>query len=350
METSSLDLVLCARTLRGGLVESMHFGAAAAMTADGTRLGAAGDPRWTTFARSSAKPFQALPLVLAGGIEAFDLSAEDLALICASHGGFPEHEERARELLARAGCGLEDLECGAHSPLDRRAARDLRAGGGEPGPAHNNCSGKHAGMLMTCRLKNWPTAGYSRPEHPLQQEILRWMATFCRVGAADLGLAVDGCSVPTFHLPLEALAVGYATLVEPETAGLAPKVARAAHRILSAMAGAPAMVAGPGRFTTRLIEVTGGRVIGKEGAEGMYAMAVRQPSDQSPACGIALKVVDGADRAWAGVAIELLLAHGFLSAAEVEALSAFRWPVLSNHRNLEVGHIVPEPQPAFAMR
>jgi L-asparaginase II len=297
-----------------------------------------GDPRIATYVRSAAKPFQALPLVLAGGVERFGLSPADLALICASHGGTPEHAERAASLLARGGFTAADLLCGAHPPMDRESARRLESAGLAPTPLHNNCSGKHAGMLLACRLLGFDPAGYVDPAHPLQQRILGLVSRLCGVPAEEIGVGVDGCSAPAFHLPIEAAARGYAALAHPAGAGLEPELRAALDRIVQSMGEAPEMVAGPGRFTSRLIQATGGRVVGKEGAEGFYAVAVRGPV----ALGIALKIADGGERCRDGVVLDVLLQLGSLSGAELAELAESHRPPLFNHRGVRTGEIVPE--------
>jgi L-asparaginase II len=335
-------LVPVATLRRGGFAESHHFAAAAVATPDGRLVARLGEPSFATIVRSAAKPLQALPLVEAGGVERFGLDDADLALICASHGGRPEHVERARSLLARGGFTVDDLQCGAHPPLDAEAARALAAAGEAPTPLHNNCSGKHAGMLLACRLLDLPAADYLDPEHPLQRRIRERVALFCGVAEEAIGVAVDGCSAPTFHLPLAAVARAYAALVAP---GMAPPVAAAgggpaaaAERLVSAMTGRPEMVAGPGRFTTLLMQATRGRILGKEGAEAFYAAGVRGPV----ALGVALKIADGGERGRDGVVIDLLRQLGVLSAEEMEALAGLRRRVVRNHRGLEVGEVVPD--------
>jgi L-asparaginase II len=335
--------------VRSGLPESWHFGAAAVVapavapargpTPGDLRLVARlGDPRLATYLRSAAKPFQALPLVLAGGVERFSLSAADLALICASHGGTPEHAERAASLLARGGFGVDDLLCGAHPPMDRESARRLEGEGSAPTPLHNNCSGKHAGMLLACRLLDLPTAGYVDPAHPLQQRTLAHVARLCGVPAEETGVGIDGCSAPTYHLPIEAAARAYAALAYPRGAGLEKDLAAALERIAGAMAEAPEMVAGPGRFTTRLIAATGGRVVGKEGAEGFYGLAVRGPV----ALGIALKIADGGERCRDAVVLDLLRQVGSLAGAELAELADLYRPEIRNHRGILTGEVVSE--------
>jgi len=314
----------------------------AAATPEGRLVAFQGDPEGATFLRSAAKPFQAVPLLLAGVAERYALDDADLALICASHGGTPAHVERAAALLARGGFTVDDLQCGAHPPFDDESAERLRREGLAPTALHNNCSGKHAGMLLACRALGLPTATYLDREHPWQQRLLAQLASFHRLAPGEIGLGIDGCGVPTFHLPLAAAARAYAALADPRAAALAadiaPDAAAAADAVVRAMTGVPAMVAGPGRFTTRLMEATGGRVLAKEGAEGFYALAVRGPV----ALGIAVKIADGGLRCRDGVVLDVLRQLGSLSGAEFEALREFHAPELRSVRGLRVGEIRPE--------
>jgi L-asparaginase II len=308
------------------------------VTPEGELVARLGDASTATFLRSAAKPFQCLPLLAAGGERRHGLEAADLAVICASHSGTPAHVAQVESLLARGGLAAGDLACGAHAPFDRDSARALRRGGGVPTALHNNCSGKHAGMLLACRLLELPTAGYTEAGHPLQQRILAVVAALCGVPEASIGIGIDGCSVPCYRMPLAAAARGYAALGHPAGAGLAPERAAALGRIVRAMTGEPEMVAGAGRFTTRLMQVTGGRVLGKEGAEGFYAVAVRGPV----ALGLAIKIADGAERCRDAVVIGLLRQLGSLSGEECAALADLARPQLHNWRGLHVGEIVCE--------
>lgn len=311
------------------------------MTPEGELVARLGDPGVATHVRSAAKPFQALPLVLAGGIERFGLDAADLALICGSHGGRPEHAERVESLLARGGFTVRDLRCGSHLPMDPESAAALQRSGQAPVPFHHNCSGSHAGMLLACRLLDLPTEGYPDPEHPLQGMILEHMARLCGMPAEAIGVGIDGCSVPSYHLPVEAAARAYAVLAHPRGArirGDGGDLTAALKRIVGALGKAPEMVAGPGRFTTRLIAATQGRVIGKEGADGFYGMAVRGPV----ALGIGLKIADGGERCRDGVLLDILRQLGSLAAAEFAELSDLYSPGLYSHGGTRVGEIVSE--------
>lgn len=310
----------------------------AAATPEGHLVAYLGNPETSTYLRSAAKPFQCLPLLLAGGAERYNLTPADIALMCASHNGDPEHTRGAEDLLARGGFGVGDLLCGAHVPLGKESALRLQREGIEPGPLHNNCSGKHAGMLLACQLLGFPSQDYIAPDHPLQQRILEHVLEICRVPREQVGIGVDGCSVPVYHMPLAAAARGYAALAHPLAAGLGPEVAAALDRIVQAMTGVPVMVAGRGRFTTRLMEATGGRVLAKEGAEGFYGLAVRGPV----ALGIAVKIADGGERCRDGVVLDVLRQLGSLSAAEFEELADLYSPPVYNARGLRVGEVVPE--------
>lgn len=326
-----------ARLTRGGLAECWHLGAVAVATPGGRPLAALGEPALEVVLRSAAKPFQALPLLLAGGEARFALDDADLALVCASHSGGEEHVARARSLLGRGGFGEEALQCGAHPPLGAPEAARLAARGEAPTPLHNNCSGKHAGMLLACRLLDLPAESYLAPEHPLQVRIGELLARVAGV-AGPLAHAVDGCSAPTWQLSLAAGARAYAALADPAAAELPEEIRGALARVARAMGAAPRMVAGEGRFTSALIAATGGRAVGKEGAEGVYGVAVRGPV----ACGVLLKIADGGERARDTVVLELLRQLGALSAAEMEALAAFYRPPQRNHRGLVVGEIEPD--------
>ena len=223
--------------------------------------------------------------------------------------------------------------------MDPGSAAELQREGRAPSPLHNNCSGKHAGMLLACSLLGLPTESYLDPEHPLQDSILEHLARLCGVPAGAIGIGIDGCSVPSYHLPIEAAARAYAVLAHPRGArGADSDVVRALERIVGAMGKAPDMVAGPGRFTTRLIAATGGRVVGKEGAEGFYGIAVRGPV----ALGIGLKIADGGERCRDGVVLDVLRQLGSLAGAEFTELSDLYSPALFNHRGIRVGEIVPE--------
>jgi L-asparaginase II len=315
--------------LRGGLVESIHDVYLAVATADARVVARAGRLEAPVLARSAIKPFQALPLVLDGAADRLGLTDRELALCCASHSGEPEHVDVARSILARAGVGEEMLACGPHPPMSRAAAAALREAGVEPGRVHNNCSGKHAGMLALARAHGWATGGYHEAGHPVQRRVLAEMARWGRVPEEEIGTAVDGCGVVAFGLPLTAMAAAMARLVAAAGQG-EPGPAR----IVGAMAGHPFLVGGSGRLCTRLIEVTNGRVLAKVGAEGVYAAA-----DRGRQVGLAVKARDGARRAAEVALLAVLEALDLITSEELEALARWARPEVRNTRYEVVGEV-----------
>lgn len=330
---------LFARVLRGDFVESGHRGDAAVVDEDGGLLAGSGDPGRPIFPRSAAKPFQALALLEAGGAERFRLGSAEIALLCASHGGEPRHVRVARRLLERGGFAPRDLVCGPQEPMDPQAARLLVRRGEPATRLHNNCSGKHAGMLLACRARGFPPGGYWRADHPLQLEIRRRLARIASVRETGMRVAVDGCGLPVLSLPLSALALAYARLVSRGVAGESPVERRARLRICGAMWERPEMVAGRGRFTTAFLRAARNRSIGKEGAEAVYAIGIRPPSPSERAVGIAFKIEDGGTRARDAVALSILDRLGWLSARERRELAPFAAPPVVNAAGAVVGSI-----------
>ena len=326
---------------RGGSVESVHRGSVAVVSEDGRLLAAAGDPRGPVFLRSAAKPVQLVPFLAGGGERRFSLTTEEIALAAASHGGEPFHTSAAAAMLARGGFTAEDLRCGAHPPMHEETARALALRGEEPGPLHNNCSGKHAAMLLACRLFDEDAGTYWRPEHPLQRRILSAVSRFSGVPVARIGLAVDGCSAPVFRIPLENLALLYARLRGARLRGETPRAFAARVRIVDAMTEAPEMVAGTGRFTTNLMRAFGRSLLAKEGAEGVYAMGgaprLTRSLSNASSVGIALKIEDGAERGRDAVAVEVLMQLGLASGARLAALRRLARRDVKNVRGDVVG-------------
>jgi L-asparaginase II len=329
---------------RGGQPESLHFGAIAVVRAGGDLIAAYGDAQESTFLRSSAKPFQALPFVLAGGVEQYGLTPEELAMLCASHSGTDEHLRVVASIQQKTGITEDLLQCGAHAPMDKASATRLRESGATPGINHNNCSGKHSGMLAFAKLRGWSLENYIDPKHPLQQEIFSLFAEIAGLSTAALTIAVDGCSAPNWAAPLYNSALAYARLMDPK--GLPATQAKACKQVVEAMIANPNMVAGPGRFDTELMRVGAGRILSKGGAEGYQAIALRPGAlgDGSPAMGIAVKISDGDARGWAreAVSLEVLRQLGVLSARELQQLATFGpQRTVSNWAGLEVGRAEP---------
>ena len=313
--------------LRGGRVESLHRGAAAVLDADGGVVLALGDVARPVFPRSAVKAIQALPLIESGAADRFGLSDEELALACASHSGEPGHVAGAAAMLAKAGLDERALACGAHWPLGAEAARALAR---EPSSLHNNCSGKHAGFLCVACALGLPVEGYEAPAHGVQRAVKAALEDVCGERLDDDRRGVDGCSIPTYAVSLEALARGFARMATGR--GLGRERAAAARRLLAAVAANPWHVAGTGRFDTRAMTALGGAAITKTGAEGVFCAAL-----PALGLGIAVKADDGATRA-AEAMVAALIAR-FLDTPEDFATLAR--PGLVNWRGIEVGEIRP---------
>ncbi len=345
MPMSSMTHPDLVHALRGGTVESFHRGALAIVDAEGGVRLALGDIARPVFPRSACKLLQALPLVASGAAEAFGLNDEELALACASHNGEARHAALAAGMLAKAGLDETALECGTHWPRYEEAQRALAREGREPGPLHNNCSGKHAGFvcvgcLMARAQGRDPrdfVRGYVQPDHPVMREVSAALQASTGFDLAQAPRGTDGCSIPTFGIPLQALALAFARVGTGH--GLSADHARAARRLRQAVAAAPFSVAGTGRFDTRVMQRFGERVCCKVGAEGVYCASL-----PAQGLGIAIKMDDGntaraAEVVMAAV-IEALLP---LDEAERAFMQGFSTLPLKNCNGLEIGALQASP-------
>ncbi|WP_374566770.1 asparaginase [Ideonella sp.] len=331
------------QVLRGSTVESFHRGALAIVDADGAVHTALGDIDRPIFPRSAVKALQALPLVASGAAERFGLDDDALALACASHNGEPAHAATAAAVLARAGLDVGALECGTHWPYHEASSRALARQRHGPSALHNNCSGKHAGFvcvgcLMALQAGREPAEfvrGYVQPEHPVMREISAALqsATGCDLAHAPTG--TDGCSIPTFGIPLRQLARGFARLATGQ--GLSADHATAARRLRQAVARAPFMVAGSGRFDTKVMQHFGERVFCKVGAEGVYCAAL-----PTRGLGVAIKLDDGnTARAAEVVMASVIEALAQRDDADAAVLGDLVRVPLKNWNGIEVGRIAP---------
>jgi len=312
---------------RGHLVESRHRGSVAVVDTDGRvvlDLGRVDEP---VLPRSAAKALQALPLVASGAADAAGLDDRALALTCSSHSGEPGHVDRVDAMLASVGRAEGDLACGASWPVGVEAARDLARSGHAPTAVHNTCSGKHAGFLVLAHALGAPVDGYTEPDHPVQVEVRAALAA--ATGGAPAEPVVDGCSAPTWPIPLRALARGFARF--GTGVGLSTDHATAATRLRTAVAAEPWFVAGTGRFCTEVMTITGSRAFVKFGAEGVFTAAL-----PALGLGVALKVDDGATRA-----CEVVMATVLARLLPDLDLTRFTHPPIRSWRGVEVGGLRP---------
>jgi len=316
---------------RGPVVESRHEGIAAVVKADGTVVESWGDIDAAILPRSANKPIQAMAFVESGAVERFGLGNEHIALSCASHSGETRHVETVRAWLAKVGLGEDDLECGTHPPRLQMSIEALARASQLPTPAFNNCSGKHSGFLTTAVHCGEPTRGYIKYDHPVQRRLREVMSDLCGADAGAFPHGIDGCGIPTLATPLRRLAQAMASMADPSR--LSSKRAEAAVRIRAAMNAEPFMVAGTGRFCTRINEAAPGVIQVKTGAEGVFCGML-----PTLGLGVAVKMWDGAARA-SEVAMATLLDHlGVLPRNQREAVLH---PPIKNVVGLLVGEMRP---------
>jgi len=322
-----------ARVTRGDAIDSIHYGSVAVVDRDGRLIFAAGDPCYLTTTRSALKPLQALPFVAAGGVERFGFSLQQVALLCASHSGEPRHVEGVADMLARADCSPDQLQCGVHPPLYYTAHEELPPSGVTFTPLQHNCSGKHAGMLAYCRLCGLPVETYLASDHPLQQAIRAAVAHLTGVAERDLVAGIDGCSAPNYAVPLDRLAHAYARLAAD---GDDARYGAAPSRLAAAMTAHPEMVSGERRNDLVLMRAGRGDWVTKVGAEGVQALGIR-----STGWGVALKVVDGNARGLHPATVSVLDQLGLLDPAQRGLLASWRAPEMRNYRGILTGRVEP---------
>lgn len=291
---------------RGGVTESWHRGAAAVADAEGRIVAQWGDIDRAIYPRSTVKPLQAIPLLESGAADRFRLDGAALALACASHSGEARHVERVAGWLARLGLTVADLICGPQEPFDDAAWRAMVRSGDAPSALHNNCSGKHAGMLTTAVHLGEPTRAYGEPDHPVQRRIAATLSAMTGIDVGADGCGIDGCAVPTWPVPLRHLAHAYARVADPDS--LPTRRAATIRRLTDAIVAYPHLLAGSDRFDTTVVTLTAGAAVTKSGAEGVRVAALR-----TVGLGIALKIDDGQGRAADAMMAALIGRFGRLS-------------------------------------
>jgi L-asparaginase II len=295
---------------RGNLVESRHRGLGVVVDGTGKTVLSFGDADAAVFPRSACKAMQALPLVESGAADAYGFGNAELAFACASHSGEDRHAEMAASMLAKAGRDVSALECGAHWSSEQGPLIHQARTIDKPSALHNNCSGKHSGFVCTCVHSGAPVAGYVGYDHPLQREIRDVMENLTGAALGVDNCGTDGCSIPTYAVPLKGLAHGFARMLTGE--GLSASRAKASRRLIDACMAEPFYVAGTGRTCTRLMELAPGKIFAKTGAEGVFVAVLPEQG-----LAMAVKCEDGTTRA-AEAMICALIARYFEKGGEVE--------------------------------
>ena len=318
--------ILC-RVTRGELTESIHVAFAVAIDETGQPFYSTGDPQYLTCIRSSLKPFQAAASVKAGAVDAAEFNDDELALMCASHKGERMHVKTAQSMLTKLGLTVDDYECGSHFPSDTLTRHRMIREDKEAQPLHNNCSGKHAGMLALAKHLGQGTANYIKKDHPVQRTILEYVQDVS--GLEMIPTEIDGCSAPTPFMTLETIAGLFQTLA----AGNEPEL----KRVFKAMSSYPDLVGGSNHFDTNFIKALTGRGVTKVGGESVRGIALKTQDKGS--VGIAIKILDGNFRALPVATMKLLEHLELLTEEELQNLDKFRTKILKNHNQIEIGRI-----------
>lgn len=322
---------------RGEFVESTHDVHIAVVNAYGDSVAYYGDANRMTFARSSMKPLQAVPIVESGAMEKFQFSERALSLFCASHSGEPIHRETAADVLKKLGLQEEQLQCGTHVPRDTESYHKLIKKGEELTPLYSNCSGKHSGMLAGCVAQNFNVSTYRELSHPYQQQIMDVIADVSDYQREDIKTSVDGCGVPVHRIPLHHLALAFSRLISPENwSEGSQKRKDALKRIGNAMSAYPEMVAGTNRFDTDLMQAFGGRIVAKGGAEGVHCFG-----DKKTGLGVAIKAEDGNARGTNVAAMEVIHQLGIGDQSIWDQLRDYHNAPVLNARKEKIGVIKP---------
>ncbi len=325
------------KVTRGGHEESFHRGSIAVVDRQGKLLGSVGDPGFSTFLRSCAKPLQVLPLLESGAADRFGFTTAEIACMCGSLNGQDYQVRAVSSILGKVGLSEDHLQCGLHVPSHRPTARLLEEEGKKPRVIHNNCAGKHAAMLALCVFFGWPPENYHQTDHPVQQLILKKISEMTEVPKADIKIGIDGCGVPVFAVPLKNLAWAYAKMAvspDPSRQGL-PLEEMSLHRVMKAALDHPEMIAGDQRICTDIMRAVPGKVFAKTGAEGSYGLSL-----MGQGIGIGIKIEDGSNRGLHPAVVEVLRQMKCLDEKALASLKPYG-PVtpIRNHRKDLVGEI-----------
>lgn len=325
---------------RGGMVECTHRGIAAVTDSDGKIVHSWGDVSRLTFARSAIKPLQALPVFESGAADAFGLANHEVSLCCASHSGEPMHVDTVVAWLERLGLGVDDLECGPQLPVREVSAHALIKAGIEPTKAHNNCSGKHSGMLTTAVHLGEPTKGYSSDDHPVQKRLRALIEEMSGDDLSGVPTGYDGCGIPIFGVSIKGLATAMARFADPSNQSTERQAA--IKRIVECCAEHPLMIAGTGRFNSAVLTETGTKCLLKGGAEGVYMAALPDLG-----LGVALKIDDGSSRGSERAMGAILKKLGIIDEAMEATLADQLKAPVRNWAGRLVGEVRPAGSAAF---
>lgn len=326
-------------TYRGGLVDLVTTGTAVVSDASGKILYSIGNPKEVSYARSSAKLMQAVVPVMTGAADAYGLNEQEVSQMAASHSGEQIHVDTVLSILKKAGIPESALQCGAHYPFKEDVTEAMKKRGEAPRDVHNNCSGKHAGMLITTKFMGEDLDSYYKPEHPHQKRILKVIGDICGYDPEKIILGLDGCGVPVHAMPIQNFAYGMARLGTPET--LPEEYRKSAGRVVNAVMHYPLNTSGSDRIDYKIISRYPGKIVVKSGANGYFAGCL--PGE---GIGFAIKTHDGISEMRNIVLVELLYQIGVIPDNDLEYFSAERHVKVYNHKNELAGYS----EPAFRLK
>ena len=318
--------ILC-KVHRGEFIESIHVAYAVVVNGEGEIVYSSGDPHYLTCVRSTLKPFQASATVKEGATKAVGLTPAESALMCASHNGEDIHVKTAESMLQKIGYDTSYYECGTHFPYDKESKIKLIQNDEKASALHNNCSGKHAGMLCLAKHLQVDPKGYTDPDHPVQQLIINQTKQFSELN--DFPFAIDGCSAPVPFLPLFNIALMYQKFASGNYDEL--------NTLFDAITSNPYLIAGKNRFDTDFIKAMAGNAVTKVGGEGVRGIGIRTAKGET--YGVALKVLDGNQRCNPIAIMAVLEEMDLLTDDKLDKLSTYKNIVLQNHRKIETGSI-----------
>lgn len=320
-------MAILSKVSRGDFIESIHVTFGVVVDGNGEIIHSFGDPHYLTCVRSSLKPFQAAASIKAGAVDNAQFTDQEIALMCASHLGEETHVKTAKNMISKLGYSINHYECGSHYPADRQSRYAEIRKNADPIPYHNNCSGKHAGMLSLCKFLDVDPKGYIEKDHIVQQNILTLIKEYLHLDEMPTG--IDGCSAPTPFLTLESIARLFQMLGSGEYVELS--------RAYNAMVSYPYTIAGKNSFDTLFTEALDGRGLTKGGGEAVRGISIKISENEN--WGISLKVLDGNPRVMPIVVMTLLEKLDLFTSLELEKLHKFRTKILRNHRGIQIGDI-----------
>jgi L-asparaginase II len=323
---------ILAKVYRGNTVESIHCGSVAVVDSEGKLVYSFGDPYFVTYLRSSAKPFQVVPLITSGAAKEFGFSQKEIAIISGSHNGQKIHTDTVKSILKKICLSEKNLQCGVHIPHYYTANNITPPLGKKFTQVNHNCSGKHAGMLGLCVYFGWDIKNYRDKNHPVQKMILKSISEICQYPEKKIGIGIDGCGVPVHAMPLYHMALGFSNLVNHNSED--DNTAEAYKLIVDSMKKYPEMVSGEGRLDLSLATASKNNILAKAGGEALSCSGIL-----SKGWGMAVKIADGGQRAIGPAVIETLRQMGLLSRKQIGRMNKFSHPVIKNFRGDEVGFV-----------